>query len=53
MTGDANLSARQRALGDILERAGLPNAPLAMPKQVLELQPKWLLAIYARFLRRT
>ncbi|HTJ56677.1 MAG TPA: hypothetical protein VL418_03815 [Devosiaceae bacterium] len=53
MMGDADISARERAIGDILGRAGLPNAPLAMPKQVLERQPKWLFAIYARFLRRT
>jgi hypothetical protein len=53
MTDEANISARAQLVGDILGRAGLPHAPLAMPKQVLELQPNWLFAIYARLLRRT
>ena len=52
MTHDTNRAARQRLLADILGRAGLPSAPLAMPKQTLELQSNWLFAIYARFVRR-
>ncbi len=51
MADDANL-LRERALANILSRAGLPNAPLAMPKQVLETQSNWLFAIYARLVRR-
>jgi hypothetical protein len=51
MGDDAKLHARERLLADILGRAGLPNAPLAMPKQVLE-SPRWLFAIYARLVRR-
>jgi len=50
---EANLSARERLIADILSRAGLPNAPLAMPKQVIEVQSNWLFAIYARLVRRT
>jgi hypothetical protein len=51
---DADVMApRERLLAEILGRAGLPNAPLAMPKQVLEAQPRWLFAIYARLVRRT
>jgi hypothetical protein len=53
MSDDARLAARERMLADILGRAGLPNAPLAMPKQVLEAPSRWLFAIYARFVRRT
>jgi hypothetical protein len=53
MTDEANLAARERLVADILGRAGLPHAPLPMPKQVLELQPNWLFAIYARLVRRT
>jgi len=49
---EANLSARERLVADILSRAGLPNAPLAMPKQVIEVQSNWLFAIYARLVRR-
>jgi hypothetical protein len=52
MSDDAGLAPRERLLADILGRAGLPNAPLAMPKQVLETQSRWLFAIYARFVRR-
>lgn len=52
MSDDVNSVARDRLLADILGRAGLPNAPLAMPKQVLEAQPRWLFAIYARLVRR-
>ena len=33
---EANISARERLIADILSRAGLPNAPLAMPKQIIE-----------------
>ena len=44
---------RERRLAEIMQRAGLPNAPMAMPKQVLELQHNWLFAIYARVVRRT
>ncbi len=50
MTDDRN--RRERRLASILERSGLPNAPLAMPKQVLESQGSWLFAIYARLVRR-
>ena len=49
---EANLSARERLVADILSRAGLPNAPLAMPKQVIEVQSNWLFAIYARLVCR-
>ena len=52
MSDDANLPERERLLADILGRAGLPNAPLAMPKQILESQSRWLFAIYARLIRR-
>ena len=52
MNDDAGM-ARQRLLDDIIERAALPNAPMAMPKQVLEAQPRWLFSIYTRLLRRT
>ena len=53
MADDANLRSRESsALASILSRAGLPNAPLAMPKQVLENQSNWLFAIYARLVRR-
>jgi hypothetical protein len=51
MSDDAN-QMRERALANILSRAGLPNAPLAMPKQVLEAQSHWLFAIYSRLVRR-
>jgi hypothetical protein len=51
MTNDRNW--RERRLADILSHTGLPNAPLAMPKQVLESQPSWLFAIYTRLVRRT
>jgi hypothetical protein len=47
------MTRRERLLEDILGRGGLPNAPLAMPKQVLESQGSWLFAIYARLVRRT
>jgi hypothetical protein len=50
---EANISARERLIADILSRAGLPNAPLAMPKQVIEVQSNWIFAIYARLVRRT
>ena len=53
MSDDVALAPRERLLAEILGRAGLPNAPLAMPKQVLEAQPRWLFAIYARLVRRT
>jgi hypothetical protein len=53
MTDGVDISARERLLEDIRSREGLPSAPLAMPKQVLEVQPKWLFAIYARLVRRT
>ncbi len=53
MSGDVEQTARERLLADIMDRMGLPNAPLAMPKQVLEAQPRWLFAIYARLVRRT
>lgn len=49
MTDDAKLRSRT---ADLLTRAGLPNAPLAMPKQVLEVQHNWIFAIYARLVRR-
>jgi hypothetical protein len=52
MNDDAE-TARQRLLADILGRAALPNAPMAMPKQVLEAQPRWLFSIYSRLVRRT
>jgi hypothetical protein len=45
--------ARQRLVADILSRAGLPNAPLAMPKQVLEAQHSWFFALFVRLTRRT
>ena len=53
MIDDSKRPARARILADILSRAGLPNAPLAMPKQTLETQANWLFAIYARLVRRT
>lgn len=53
MTHDTDRPDRDRLVADILSRAGLPNAPLAMPKQTLEAQSGWLLAIYARLVRRT
>jgi hypothetical protein len=53
MTDEAYHSARGRLVADILNQSGLPNAPLAMPKQVLESRSSWLFAIYARLLRRT
>ena len=52
MTDEANVSARERLIADILSRAALPSAPLAMPKQVIEQQSNWLFAIYARLVRR-
>ena len=45
MNEDAGLVLRERLLADIVGRTGLPNAPLAMPKQVLEAQSRWLFAI--------
>jgi hypothetical protein len=53
MSDDAVTPPRERLLAEILGRTGLPNAPLAMPKQVLEAQPRWLFAIYVRLVRRT
>ena len=53
MTENANRVAREQVVAQLLSRAGLPNAPMAMPKQTLEAQPRWLFAIYARLLRRT
>jgi hypothetical protein len=53
MTDDSTRPARERLVADILARAGLPNAPLAMPKQALETQTRWLFAIYTRLVRRT
>ena len=54
MTHDMSRPARERLVADILGRAGLPNAPLAMPKQTLEAPAGWLFAIYARLVfRRT
>ncbi len=52
MKDDADPALRERLLAETLTRAGLPNAPLPMPKQVLEAQPRWLFAIYARLVRR-
>lgn len=52
MTQEAKLAARERALAELLGRTGLPHAPLAMPKQVLEPHSRWLFAIYARLVRR-
>ena len=53
MSVDASRQSLERALSLLGDRAGLPNAPMAMPKQVLESQPRWLFAIYTRWLRRT
>jgi hypothetical protein len=53
MTHDTDRLTRERLVADILGRAGLPNAPLAMPKQTLEAPAGWLFAIYARLVRRT
>jgi hypothetical protein len=53
MDDDAVSAPRERLLADILGRTGLPSAPMAMPKQVLEAQPRWLFAIYVRLVRRT
>lgn len=53
MSDVAATAPRERLVTEILGRAGLPNAPLAMPKQVLEAQPRWLFAIYTRLVRRT
>ena len=36
----------------LLADARLPNAPLAVPKQVLEVHTNWLFSIYSRLLRR-
>ena len=36
----------------VLANARLPSAPLAIPKQVLEVQMSWLFSIYSRLLRR-
>jgi len=52
-SNDANGQARRPVLDQIIDRAGLPHAPMAMPKQTLEMQQRWLFAIYARLLRRT
>ena len=52
MNDDANTPAAGRVRADLQGLSGPPNAPLAMPKQVLELQPNWLFAIYARLVRR-
>lgn len=52
MNEDAKTPAAGRFTAEILDRSGPPSAPLAMPKQVLELQPNWLFAIYARLVRR-
>ena len=49
----ANRQGREQMLDQLLANAGLPNAPMAMPKQTLESQSRWLFAIYARLLRRT
>ena len=53
MSDHAAAAPRERLIAEIVGRTGLPNAPLAMPKQVLEAQPRWLFAIYARLVRRT
>ena len=52
MNQDAETPASGRFPVEILDRSGPPSAPLAMPKQVLELQHNWLFAIYARLVRR-
>jgi hypothetical protein len=52
MTEDATTAASGRFTPEVLDRSGPPSAPLAMPKQVLELQHNWLFAIYARLVRR-
>jgi hypothetical protein len=52
MNDDANTPAAGRVRAELQGLSGPPSAPLAMPKQVLELQPNWLFAIYARLVRR-
>jgi hypothetical protein len=39
-------------VAEILTGATLPNAPLSMPKQVLESRANWLLFFYVRLVRR-
>ncbi|HVX80356.1 MAG: hypothetical protein ACTHOR_04430 [Devosia sp.] len=53
MTDEPNRPGRARLLAELSTRTGLPQAPLAMPKQILESQPNWLFAIYTRLVRRT
>ncbi len=52
MENIANTRSAADEADDILADARLPNAPLAVPKQVLEVHMNWLFSIYARLLRR-
>lgn len=50
----SNFSTAPEEIAEILTGAGLPHAPLAMPKQVLEAPASWrfFFARYARLVRR-
>jgi hypothetical protein len=51
----SNFSTAPEEIAEILTGAGLPHAPLAMPKQVLETPASWrsfFFARYARLVRR-
>jgi hypothetical protein len=47
----SNFSTAPEEIAEILTGAGLPHAPLAMPKQVLEAPSSWLSFFYARYTR--
>ena len=53
MSDVAATAPRERLLTEILGRSGLPNAPLAMPKQVLVVKDPAPTEIYTRLVRRT
>lgn len=44
--------ARRVPIDHLSARAALPQAPLAMPKQIIEVQTGWLLALFTRLVRR-
>ncbi len=44
--------ARRVPVDYLIARSALPQAPLAMPKQIIEVQTHWLLALFTRLVRR-
>ncbi len=44
--------ARRMPVDYLIMRAALPQAPLAMPKQIIEVQSRSLLALFTRLVRR-